>query len=667
MEQQTMNSTRTARPRAWLVGFTFCTALATAHCASNGSGTPAGGGAAGDSNNANGDSNTNGGTNTNGSAGGTRGDAGKAANGAGARDGGKAPAKGSDAGGSTTSTAPGADAPSPVAADGPTMVDNTSGRWRTALDEKTGRFTFIDPDNKPAVLRGISMTGIETGTRETNAGAGFWLFLSNQMPEATNAPKVLTNVVKTLASKWQTDVLRLPICGSAWTQNYVVRDWSSAKIANYQDWVDIAIKAARAAGKVVIIDNHLWAIAKMGNGGGVDRGSFTSNGQTHKYSEYEDGCTGVNKVGSTDSCAPKDWFTDDPMKWECAIANADGVSMYNAYKNKDNIGTMWADIAERYKDDSGVWFELLNEPYTRKATQPFPHEGENEEEKDYPWDLWSEYMQTQITAIRDKAQAKNIIVVNGLDWGYDFGPEYGPIAFPDKYMPWRTKYANIAYAFHPYQHGACCGQIGNGDTDLSATDPYESGFCSYYKDGSDHGAASGAPLPGGKSCTNNGYAATQDKKMPPCTWVDAAYNPKTKANGLCAGDRRLCGDKSKADCQALDRASPQAGGWSKYAFPMTQYGPLIATEFGSFDCSSGYVKTLLSYMREYGISYTAWALWPQNSGGPEGLGSCGYPAVIKPVADPGDFRGCFDAGACASVLEPMPWSGKATFDDLSSH
>jgi hypothetical protein len=72
-------------------------------------------------------------------------------------------------------------------------------------------------------------------------------------------------------------------------------------------------------------------------------------------------------------------------------------------------------------------------------------------------------------------------------------------------------------------------------------------------------------------------------------------------------------------------------------------------------------------MDEYGISYTAWALWPQNSGGPEGLGSCGYPSVIKPAADPGDFHACIDAAACSSLLEPQPWSGKATFDDLTSH
>lgn len=547
---------------------------------------------------------------------------------------------------------------------GPVAVDETPGRWRTALDPTSGRFQILSPEGTPTVLRGISLTGAETGTRETQAGAGFWLYSSNVMPEATNAPAVLKNVVRTIVDDWHANVVRIPICGSAWSQNYVVRDWGNQQIATYKDWVDLAVQEARSRGAVVIIDNHLWAIAKKGNGGGVDRGTFTSNGATHPYSDYEDGCTGTNMVGGKDSCAPKDWYTDDPMVWQCAIANADGVTMHNAYKNKDHIAEMWTDIANRYKGDSGVFFELFNEPYVRKAGAPFPADGVNDEEANYPWDLWSEFMNDQIKAIRDAAQAPNIILVNGLDWGYDFGPDVGPIARPSVYLPWLSSYPNIAYAFHPYQHGSCCGEVGASGADLSKTDPYQSGFCSYYPDGSTWGAASGAALPAGKSCTNKGYAATQDKKMPPCTWAPNAWNPATDALGLCAGDREICNGKSQAECEAVDITSPEAGGWSKHVLPMAKYGPLIATEYGSFDCSSPFVTTLLSYMNELGISYTAWALWPQNSGGPAGLGSCGYPAVMTPVSEPGDFRSCLDAGACSSLMQPLPWAGKATFDDI---
>ncbi len=99
---------------------------------------------------------------------------------------------------------------------------------------------------------------------------------------------------------------------------------------------------------------------------------------------------------------------------------------------------------------------------------------------------------------------------------------------------------------------------------------------------------------------------------------------------------------------------------------MHQYGPLIATEFGTFDCSSPYVTTLLNYMTAQGISYTAWALWPQNSGGPGGLGACGYPSTMLPSAS-GDFRTCLDGTACNSTISPLPWAGSAVFDDLMKH
>jgi hypothetical protein len=555
--------------------------------------------------------------------------------------------------------------------DGGVVIDPTPNRWHTDRDPATGKFVFVDPSGKKAVLQGISLTGFETGTRKTLSGAGYWLFNSGQTPDTTNSPTIIDNVVSTVSNKWKSDVVRIPICGSAWDQNYSVRDWGNANIAAYKAWVDRAVKQGRAAGKVVILDLHLWAIAKMSKGGGPARGTFTSNGKTQNYADFEDGCNGVNSVSNNgsnvDSCASQDWYTADATQWECAIANADGVTLHNAYYNKAAISSMWQSVATQYKNDDAIWFELFNEPYTRLAPTSFPGTGDNQLDQDYPWDLWTDVMAAWIAAIRDGAQAKNIIIVNGLDWGYDFGPKYGPLAYPDKYLPWKSKYPNIAYAFHPYQHGACCGNIG-ASSDESATDPYQSGYCSYYKDGTTWGAASNAPLPvpGGLTCGKNGYAATQDKKMPPCHWVGSAYNPATKANGLCAGDRTICNPLSESACKAIDPASPAAGGWSSYVLPMHQYGPLIATEFGTFDCSSPYVTTLLNYMTAQGISYTAWALWPQNSGGPGGLGGCGYPSTMLPSAS-GDFRTCLDGTTCNSTISPLPWAGSAVFDDLMKH
>jgi hypothetical protein len=547
---------------------------------------------------------------------------------------------------------------------GTVLVDSSPGKWHTGLDEKTGRFVFISPEGQKKVLRGVSMTGFETGTRHTSSGAGFWLYNASQGDEATGAPKVLGNVVDTITTDLKSDVVRIPICGSAWTQNYVVKDWGNKRIASYKDWVDVAVKKARAAGKVVIIDLHLWAIAKISKGG-TDRGTFTRAGKTYNYADWEDGCTGDNQVMGTNSCAPTDWFTGDDVTWECSIANADGVTLHNAHKNREHIREMWVDVASRYKSDSAVWFELFNEPYTRKAVQPYPAVGPNEEESEYPWDLWTEVMQLWIAAIREQAAASNIIVVNGLDWGYSFGPGYGPIAAPDQYLPWKTKFSNIAYGFHPYQHGSCCGQIGASGADMSVSDPYQAGYCAFYPGGDTWGKPSAAALPGGAQCVQKGYAATQNKKMPPCHWVEAAFNPQTTGQGLCAGDREACATLSQAQCSAVDKASPSAGGWSKYVLPMSKFGPLIATEFGTFDCSSPFVSTLLGYMRDFDISYTAWALWPQNSGGPGGLGACGYPSVMS-ASTSGDFRQCLDRAACGQLIRPLPWAGEKVFSDLTA-
>ncbi len=218
------------------------------------------------------------------------------------------------------------------------------------------------------------------------------------------------------------------------------------------------------------------------------------------------------------------------------------------------------------------------------------------------------------------------------------------------------------------QHGSCCGKIGDGDKDESAADPYQSGYCAYYSDGSTWGAPSNARLPvPSATCMQNGYAETQNKKMPPCHWVASAYNPTTKVNGLCAGDREACSKLTQDQCKTINWSSPKAGGWSKYVLPMNQFGPLIATEFGTFDCSSPFIKTLLKYMGENDISYTAWALWPQNSGGPGGLGACGYPSTMTPETGNGDFRKCLDRSSCEQLIQPSKWAGQLIFKDLMSH
>src|ERR1700677_3223834 len=77
----------------------------------------------------------------------------------GATDDGGGSASGDGSAGQGTGPAPGTD--------GGVALDTTPGRWHVGPDAQSGHFVFYNPSGQKAVLRGISMTGFETGTRET--------------------------------------------------------------------------------------------------------------------------------------------------------------------------------------------------------------------------------------------------------------------------------------------------------------------------------------------------------------------------------------------------------------------------------------------------------------------------------------------------------------------
>jgi hypothetical protein len=140
--------------------------------------------------------------------------------------------------------------------------------------------------------------------------------------------------------------------------------------------------------------------------------------------------------------------------------------------------------------------------------------------------------------------------------------------------------------------------------------------------------------------------------------------------GLCAGDRTVCQNLTQAQCEAVQWSAPTSGGWSSHVLPMAAYGPIIATELGTFDCSSPFTAALLAWFREFNVSYTAWALWPQDEGGP-GAGACGYPSVIMPTPDLSDGFGkgpnnCLTIPSCKALVAPLPWSAALVAADIKN-
>jgi endoglucanase len=82
---------------------------------------------------------------------------------------------------------------------------------------------------------------------------------------------------------------------------------------------------------------------------------------------------------------------------------------------------MWAILAERYRDNPGVLYDIHNEAH------------------DTTWTAWRDNATSIIAAIREK-HPKSLIFVSGLDWAYDLrGWAEGPLPFAD-----------IVYSTHPY-------------------------------------------------------------------------------------------------------------------------------------------------------------------------------------------------------------------------
>ena len=307
----------------------------------------------------------------------------------------------------------------------------TSTGWHTRQDPKKKRFGFFRGDTGPIQVKGVSMSGLETGTRHdgNKGGGGYWVFGSGK-PEAPTT--ILDNVVKTLASPgscsggtcsggWNATAVRVPMCSSAWLQDFPIYDWDDTTLViRYRYWVDAAIQSIRANNMIAILDNHLWAI-------GPESVRTRNEGM-------EDGCTGINKIkdpttgASTDSCAPHDWFGqyksartgktynadthDDLRTWACPISNADGCTLDNIKRgiNKEHFLNVWYELADKYKGDDGVWFELFNEPYQKKSAHfndpactyddssgsmkcpPGHGFGDNLDDVDFDWTFWSQLM-----------------------------------------------------------------------------------------------------------------------------------------------------------------------------------------------------------------------------------------------------------------------------------
>jgi aryl-phospho-beta-D-glucosidase BglC (GH1 family) len=82
---------------------------------------------------------------------------------------------------------------------------------------------------------------------------------------------------------------------------------------------------------------------------------------------------------------------------------------------------------------------------------------------------------------------------------------------------------------------------------------------------------------------------------------------------------RVIGNNIVYNTHPYNFPGKQPSDWDWAFGELAKTDPVIATEFGSFDCTKPYYQAFVDYARAHNISWTAWAWFP---------GGCGFPALL---------------------------------------
>jgi aryl-phospho-beta-D-glucosidase BglC (GH1 family) len=82
---------------------------------------------------------------------------------------------------------------------------------------------------------------------------------------------------------------------------------------------------------------------------------------------------------------------------------------------------------------------------------------------------------------------------------------------------------------------------------------------------------------------------------------------------------RVVGNNIVYATHPYDYPGKQPGDWDRAFGSLAKTDPIIATEFGNYDCSKGYYQSFVDFARAHNISWTAWAWFP---------GGCGFPGIV---------------------------------------
>jgi aryl-phospho-beta-D-glucosidase BglC (GH1 family) len=117
---------------------------------------------------------------------------------------------------------------------------------------------------------------------------------------------------------------------------------------------------------------------------------------------------------------------------------------------------LWAMLAERYRDEPAVLYDIFTEPHDRLPDDPYPLN--KEDGATYPpsqfavtMAMWQRWARKLANAIRTQ-NAQCLIYISGVNWGYDLrgmpmdlsNVVYSTHVYPSKGTDWAAAFGNLA-------------------------------------------------------------------------------------------------------------------------------------------------------------------------------------------------------------------------------
>ena len=534
---------------------------------------------------------------------------------------------------------------------------------------------IVNGNSVPLIFRGVSLCGFEylpSSTKDkTNILLSFFDPRDTRTQTLSNFKTILGNMLNHLKNDWKTNVIRVPICVSAYADSVSVFFRGDKKSYSYPFLINLVLNEITQRDMVAVVDGHIW---------GVDSSNKFKYRSIRTYNPAKDASPNNTQNYASQSYALQELMTDT-----------------NSGSPLSSFLEAWETIVKQTSSlSSGIWYEPVNEPFFHSSL------AKNSVER---YNLWRNFYNQVVLKIRSLTD--NIIIVNGLNRGYDFSVAISSLVNSDG--PFQNN-KNIAYGIHPFQLASCCGLITRVSSssditgirkenpiyksvsltsdkqgytiDQSMDDPHERLYCNY------NGAKPLSFKNKNRSkffnlpfLTNNtrltkytcsdSYSSTDSTKLPPCNWNSSYLNPNDYKNvvGSYVGD---CPTDVKTALSQKSASVPLSG-WDKYFLGMRRYGPLIATAFGTFDCSLPYLMAFLDYAKSNNISWIAFGIQPYLANyiytsklNPCSLLCLTVPAItslstiharVSPVLNKkyvvGNYFECLVSSNCPRVLTPI--------------